>query len=444
MLVAVYGEASDEVQKLDELISKLGDRAQFDEVAKQFRLKMEALRVAEEIIDADQKREGFSNEEAERRKLEAQREIRKEVYDTLAGLERIADRTGDQELKQHVAELRIEWEKLGVKIDEVGRSINEGIKQDLKDTLASIIRDVRHAGDALLSLVNGILDRIAKMLADRIFGPGGVLEGVLGGKGKNGSAGGFGGILSKILGYPSTRGNLPTSGGTITVQGGTPPFNGNNLISAIGNFQSGTFGHLTGIKGNTFSTVAELRGGFGGVQSKVQEVITFLPNLIPAQSGPSLLQKLVELGGAIAQSKVGQKHKAGGGLITGPGTDTSDSIPAMLSDGKFVLRAAAVRNIGADVLAWINRVGRLPLLHLAMGGSVGFDVSALSAVADRANVPASIGAMLDDRGGSQRPVVNVTIQTPTPHAFKQSERAVEQQLARAVERAMRRNIASRK
>jgi len=37
---------------------------------------------------------------------------------------------------------------------------------------------------------------------------------------------------------------------------------------------------------------------------------------------------------------------AGGGPINGPGTSTSDSIPAMLSDGEFVMNAKAVRGAG--------------------------------------------------------------------------------------------------
>jgi hypothetical protein len=39
-------------------------------------------------------------------------------------------------------------------------------------------------------------------------------------------------------------------------------------------------------------------------------------------------------------------YAAGGGEISGPGTPTSDSIPAMLSDGEFVMNAAAVRGAG--------------------------------------------------------------------------------------------------
>ena len=34
------------------------------------------------------------------------------------------------------------------------------------------------------------------------------------------------------------------------------------------------------------------------------------------------------------------------GYIAGPGTETSDDIPAMLSDGEFVMTAKAVRGLG--------------------------------------------------------------------------------------------------
>jgi hypothetical protein len=37
---------------------------------------------------------------------------------------------------------------------------------------------------------------------------------------------------------------------------------------------------------------------------------------------------------------------ASGGEVEGPGTGTSDSVPAMLSDGEFVLTAKAVRGAG--------------------------------------------------------------------------------------------------
>jgi TP901 family phage tail tape measure protein len=64
------------------------------------------------------------------------------------------------------------------------------------------------------------------------------------------------------------------------------------------------------------------------------------------------------------------KGKAGGGLISGPGTSTSDSIPALLSDGEVVINAASVRSIGVERLLFANATGQLP--KFAQGGGVGF------------------------------------------------------------------------
>lgn len=60
---------------------------------------------------------------------------------------------------------------------------------------------------------------------------------------------------------------------------------------------------------------------------------------------------------------------ATGGLIRGPGTGTSDSIPAYLSNGEYVIRAAAVRQLGAGYLDLLNNGIRIP--RFADGGLVG-------------------------------------------------------------------------
>jgi len=61
-------------------------------------------------------------------------------------------------------------------------------------------------------------------------------------------------------------------------------------------------------------------------------------------------------------------HAAVGGHIRGPGTGTSDSIPAMLSDGEYVVKADAVKRMGVDKLDAINS-GRA---HFADGGVAHF------------------------------------------------------------------------
>ena len=53
---------------------------------------------------------------------------------------------------------------------------------------------------------------------------------------------------------------------------------------------------------------------------------------------------------------------ATGGAVFGPGSGTSDSIPALLSNGEYVIRAAAARTIGYEQLDRLNRADRAPVL----------------------------------------------------------------------------------
>ncbi len=58
-------------------------------------------------------------------------------------------------------------------------------------------------------------------------------------------------------------------------------------------------------------------------------------------------------------------RKASGGLINGPGTATSDSVPILASNGEYVVRAAAVDKYGVGLLHQINA------MRFASGGLVG-------------------------------------------------------------------------
>jgi hypothetical protein len=75
-------------------------------------------------------------------------------------------------------------------------------------------------------------------------------------------------------------------------------------------------------------------------------------------------------GAAIGAEDIGNKgfkvKKATGGYISGPGTMTSDSIPAMLSNGEYVINADSVKAIGTPTLDRINK--------MATGGFVSYSV----------------------------------------------------------------------
>lgn len=93
----------------------------------------------------------------------------------------------------------------------------------------------------------------------------------------------------------------------------------------------------------------------------------------------------------VRYEQVGGAHRnARGGYITGPGTGTSDSIPSWLSNGEYVVRAAAVQKYGVDMLHKINAQ------RFADGGPVG-TVSTSAAPAAPSVFPSRVTLVVGDR-----------------------------------------------
>ena len=66
----------------------------------------------------------------------------------------------------------------------------------------------------------------------------------------------------------------------------------------------------------------------------------------------NVLDPVIEGGKKLAKKAgdfISNVFKAEGGFVSGPGTEMSDSIPARLSDGEFVIKASAVRGIGKSL-----------------------------------------------------------------------------------------------
>jgi TP901 family phage tail tape measure protein len=76
-----------------------------------------------------------------------------------------------------------------------------------------------------------------------------------------------------------------------------------------------------------------------------------------------------------------------GGFVSGPGTGTSDSIPAMLSNGEYVIKASTVKQFGTKLFDNIN-AGSLPTLSSAQNMSAPrFASVGSSASVSQASVP---------------------------------------------------------
>ena len=126
-----------------------------------------------------------------------------------------------------------------------------------------------------------------------------------------------------------------------------------------------------------------------GVKSQIEA--------LAAQLGQQLVIPVQVTGGDFSQPYTLQdpgpapQGFATGGYISGPGTGTSDSVPAYLSNGEYVIRAAAVRKLGKRHLDMLNQ--GIPIPRFADGGLFGAVSSMQSAS------PKNLGSMDISLGG---------------------------------------------
>jgi TP901 family phage tail tape measure protein len=131
------------------------------------------------------------------------------------------------------------------------------------------------------------------------------------------------------------------------------------------------FGAYAKVKGakiptKTGNITANTRGFWAGVNSLIGRVLgTSYVNVAYRKTESNLQPPFHAAGGPIHLAGGGSPD--GGGRITGPGSGTSDSIPAMLSNGEYVVRAASVQKYGERFLDAVNS-GTLKVAAFASGG----------------------------------------------------------------------------
>ncbi|HIE6690007.1 TPA: phage tail length tape measure family protein [Klebsiella pneumoniae] len=174
---------------------------------------------------------------------------------------------------------------------------------------------------------------------------------------------------------------------------------GNELTQAFRDgLQSGIESSLMGLAKGTMN----LRDA---VKNLALTIINSMAQLAAQQLAQMATSSLIGSSGGIG-GLLGSVFAADGGQVRGPGSTTSDSIPAMLSDQEFVTRAAVVQQPGAlDFLHAFNRHGMaavegwLPRVRHANGGLAGIP-------AQNMPVPASVPetAMATPAAASQQPI----------------------------------------
>lgn len=120
---------------------------------------------------------------------------------------------------------------------------------------------------------------------------------------------------------------------------------------------------------------------------------------------------------------------ADGGAVSGAGTGTSDSIPARLSNGEYVIKASSAKALGTNFLDRLNSVGdgrtirsgRLPRFKYADGGEVRTENSQLGNTmpTEQSNeLPSTVGVTLNMTFQSLDPEANMKLFNKQYENFK--------------------------
>ena len=192
------------------------------------------------------------------------------------------------------------------------------------------------------------------------------------------------GITNKLM---STFGLLGSSSGS-TGNNGLDTGDALTAVTGAASISSGTSGGLfdgvtdsaqaatsaLSLFGGTTSKGSALLSGFNVVQGIINTATKPAEATVTATATGALtglttaaISASAALAAMSAKSYAGLLGFATGGYISGPGTSTSDSIPAALSNGEYVMTAGAVSRLGLPVLDALNS-GKVP--KFAAGGLV--------------------------------------------------------------------------
>jgi hypothetical protein len=136
--------------------------------------------------------------------------------------------------------------------------------------------------------------------------------------------------------------------------------------SAVGTFKEGSKSQARFVSENYTDMETTIKNSGLSKKAKAQ---LLTPLALAKAEADALLTSLKNIGltnvsptvniNKVSSPGMDPLRRASGGLVTGPGTSTSDSIPALLSNREYVLKASAVRSIGLSRLNELNTTGRM-------------------------------------------------------------------------------------
>lgn len=265
----------------------------------------------ESSIQAAQQAGLVSELAARQQLLDLHRSTADEVEQLVPRMEELAKATGDPAAIERVKDLRQQLENTRVAADQLTLALRSGIENGMQDALRGLADGTLSLQEAAVSFLQAVSRSLADVAAQQLA--------------QKATAG-----LMSLFGQGEQDTSMVTGAAAVTSAAGALAAAGGTLVTGAAALQSaaGSLALANGVKGAGAAAsgagAAGAAAGSGGWWSSITSMFGF----------------------------------AEGGQVRGPGTPTSDSIPAWLSDQEVVIRAAAATQPGmTPLLLDINKRG---------------------------------------------------------------------------------------
>ena len=321
------------IDLIDQILPLKKAEANLNEITAKIQQAQSRQSTKEQSIQAQVTSGLITQVEAQRQLVELHKQTAQELENYLPILQAMTDLPGQagENAQKSLATLQLQIAELNKTTDALTSAFQHGLQTGIQSSLDSLARGTFELKDALLNLAQSILSSMAqvasKSLADMAM---------------NGLSNLGNSLFGTATDAAVDNANAAAAAGLMETAIATSTATGAGLIGE-------SISMSAGIGSETISASMVTAGTAAG------EIISAaMIAAASANAGSSAF-------GAAAVAA------ATGGYISGPGTSTSDSIPARLSNGEFVVNAASVKKYGIDYLHAIN-TGRAH--HYASGGLV--------------------------------------------------------------------------
>jgi len=319
-------EARGDVQGVGLLSSLLGvqqAKAQLDELDRQLNAVFAEQSRREQSIQSQQQA-GLISELGARQQLgDLHKATAAQLDAMLPKMQALADATGDPAAQERLKDMKARLAELKMQADDLTNALKTGLQDGLQNALQGLATGTMSLREAATSFVQGIAQSMAQLASQKI-------------------------ASSATSGLASLFGGGQQDPTAMAAQ----------QIAAI---QQVAMAQQAANTAMATSSVASANVAAAGQATAAAATTTaWTPAALTASIGSFGAAAAIGLAALVAA--LAFKAFREGGHVTGPGSGTSDSIPARLSNNEFVVRAAVVTQPGMlQKLHDINRHGRAAL-----------------------------------------------------------------------------------